>query len=271
MNYIDFEKGTCPIIFISSHDGNWYLKGVKELCDRYYRDKRVNKILRSMIDILRSKYKDSPYYIVSNIGRTQIDMNRPKKYGAQTKLTRSIWLFYHRKIREFINDCIKNFGYCMVFDLHGFFRKTDTIQLGYGLDDDEIEQNKCENSSLQPLSKTFKITARQLMYGKNSLCDIIEKNGLECIPNSHQRENLKLYFNGGFITRYYSHKYKNKAVGIIQVEFPKKMRSNKNIPKTSRVLAKSIMQFMEKIKNKKKRTHKKRLKRKKNRRRTRKH
>ena len=66
IDYIDFENGTAPIIFISSHDGNWYLKDVKELCDRYYRDERVNKILYSMIDILRSKYQISPYYIISN-------------------------------------------------------------------------------------------------------------------------------------------------------------------------------------------------------------
>ena len=271
VNYIDFENGTCPIIFISSHDGNWYLKDVKELCDRYYRDKRVNKILRSIIDILRSKYHLSPYYIISNLGRTQIDMNRPKKYGAKTKLTRSIWLLFHKKIRELIKDCIKHFGYCMVFDLHGYFRSSDTIQLGYGLDDDEIVENKCEKSSLHSLSKAFKITTEDLMYGRNSLCNLIEKNGLECIPNSTHRENLKLYFNGGFITRYYAQKYKNKAVGIIQIEFPKKMRAIKNISKTSRIVAKSIIQFMKKIKKKQRKTRKTIYKRKNKKKKTRKH
>ena len=66
-------------------------------------------------------------------------------------------------------------------------------------------------------------------------------------------------------------KIKNKAVGIIQIEFPKKMRAVKNIPKTSRIVAKSIVQFMKKIKNKKRNTRKIAHKRKNKKKRTRKH
>ena len=173
-------------------------------------------------------------------------MNRPK-YKATSKLTKEIWDNFHQNVQKFINQSIKRFGYCIVLDLHGNSRAIDHIQLGYGLTNKQII-HKIKKSSVQPFSQYFNIQPETLMYGKQSLCDIIIKNGISCIPNSHIKENLSLYFNGGFITKFYSKKYKHKPLAIIQIELPKKERELINIQQTSNILAKSIYQFMKYIK-----------------------
>jgi len=52
IEYIESKEGNCPLVFISGHDGKWYLEGYHhsssgEWCRGPPRDKFVNKIMLS--------------------------------------------------------------------------------------------------------------------------------------------------------------------------------------------------------------------------------
>jgi len=214
----------------------------------------------------RSKAGSSPYSIESNVSRLDVDLNRPVETVPAHR--KGFWERYHSIIRKFIKECLERYGFCLLFDLHGYRTVSgskEEIHLGYGLDNDEIERMDCRHSSVQPLSKRLGTTSRALIYGKGSLCDIIEKNGLPCVPSSTTPEDLRMYFNGGFAVRHYSDRHRRDPFGAIQMEFPSEMREIKSIPRVGRIIADSILKFSQRIRrhlNKKSRRRKRKAKKK---------
>lgn len=252
IEHIESKEGNCPLVFISGHDGKWYLEGYHhsssgEWCRGPPRDKFVNKIMFRICELMKKNYNKSPYYVLSNVRRAQLDMNRSKKVGTSSKLTRKIWNNYHDKATSFIKQCIDKYGYCLFFDMHGNSRLVHDIQLGYNVKDADMKNKRYNNSSLRPLSNYMKTSPEELMYGKDNLCNKIQTNGLGCVPNSIQKEDLQQYFSGGFNTRYFAKKFRNKPFGGIQVEIPKIFRTEKMLDPTAVNLAKSINEFTKQI------------------------
>ena len=250
IEYIEHQKGNFPVIFSSGHDGKWYLEGlhhssiIESSCRGPPEDEYVNTILESICNTFKNKYNKLPYYVKSNIRRAQVDVNRSKTIGTSSDLTRQLWTKYHNQISVFIKECVKKYGFCFYIDLHSNSKSRNDITIGYNITNDDIKKNKYNKSSLQPISKYIHIKPETLMYGNNNLCNIIQKNGLACVPNSIENENLQSYYSGGFNLRYYKEKFNNIPIGIIQIEFPKIILTKHKAIEAGKCIAKSINEYI---------------------------
>merc|ERR1711907_204108 len=99
-----------------------------------------------------------PYYIFFNIKREYIDVNRPIKKGTNnTKDSKKYWKIYHNKINYYVNHILKLYGKCLLIDLHTNVKSNHEIQLGYGLENININSNNYKNSTIKDLAKTLNI------------------------------------------------------------------------------------------------------------------
>jgi len=254
----NFKEGNTPIILVSTH-GGLRRRGFT-ITNHKSADKNVNKTLFSIERALNKK-KVKPFIILSKIHRSIVDLNRPHK-RAQKAEAAEIWTIFHRKLESYIKNCLRKYGKCFIFDLHGHKRNKE-IHLGYGMNNADIRTKQWHKSSVTPIAHKFNIDPKKLIYGTHSLCDMLERKGLHCIPSDHRPTDLSRYLNGGFITRHYSKKYSSYPIAVIQIELPAVMRQQDTIYESGNVLANTINTFVRQSlfrkRNRKKLTKKKKL------------
>jgi N-formylglutamate amidohydrolase len=258
-----FKEGNTPIILVSTH-GGLRRRGFT-ITTHKSADKNVNKTLFSIEKALKKK-QIKPYIILSKVHRSVVDLNRPyeKTHGKENA---KIWSRYHQKLDSYIQTCLRKYGKCFIFDLHGHKRNRE-VHLGYGLNNADIRGENWQKSSITPLARQFNIHPKKLIFGTHSLCEKLERKGIHCIPSDRRRMNLRKYLNGGFITRHYSKKYYALPIAVIQIELPAAMRQQHSIQKSGKLLANTLHSFVnqsalkrKKIKSRKKVTKKKKPRR----------
>jgi N-formylglutamate amidohydrolase len=142
--YIKFEKGTIPLIFSVPHGGTLECENIpKRLNGILGIDKNTIELTQKLIYYIKkiSEKKISkeinPSYIISNVPRNKIDLNREenKAFFQNSLLAQKVYQFYHEKIKEIILQNIKSFNHSLLIDIHGFesnkrptgFRDVDLI------------------------------------------------------------------------------------------------------------------------------------------------
>jgi len=234
-----FKEGNTPIILVSTHGGlrrrGFTITAYKSA------DKNVNKTLFAIEKALKKK-NQKPYIVLSKIHRSVVDLNRPyeETHGEEGG---KIWSLYHQKLDSYIQNCLHKYGKCFIFDLHGHKRNRE-VHLGYGLNNADIRSENWQKSSVAPIARRFNIHPKELIYGRHSMCEKLERKGIHCIPSNHRRTDLSRYLNGGFITRNYSNKYSTQPIAVIQIELPALMRQHHSIHKSGKLLANAIHFFV---------------------------
>ena len=198
--FIEFSKGTIPIILSVPHGGSIEVEsipnrehGIKGI------DKNTIEIAQELIDVIRKSSNSDlqvPSYVFCKLARIKLDINRPKSkaFNKNSELANSIYMDYHQKIKDSILFNLKSFNKSILIDLHGFeankrpqgFRDVDII----------IGTNNLE--SIIP----NKVPKRE--WGKNIRGRIVKsfiQNGINIAPGHHLRREYVL--KGGFITQTY--------------------------------------------------------------------
>ena len=128
-DFIEFERGTLPLIFSVPHGGVLESKNIaKRSFGVMGIDKATIKLAQEFISCIRMRSEEltsvrhTPTYIMSKIRRSQIDLNRSRSeaYNSNTALAAEIYNLYHTKIEEFVNMNLKKFNYSVLIDIHGF-------------------------------------------------------------------------------------------------------------------------------------------------------
>ncbi|TFG24191.1 MAG: hypothetical protein EU533_02390 [Promethearchaeota archaeon] len=218
--FIEFSKGTIPIIFSVPHGGFIKVKtipnresGVKGI------DKNTIEIARELIRIIHKisgSNSKTPSYIFCNVARIKIDLNRPKSkaFFKNSEFASSIYLDYHQKIKDFISYNLKLFGKSILIDIHGF----ESNKRPHGFRDVDIIIGTNNLESILP----NKVPKRE--WGKNIRGRIIKsfiQNGINIAPGHHLRREYVL--KGGFITQTYGfNQIKNSQ--SLQIEFSDRIR-----------------------------------------------
>ena len=229
-DYIEFKRGTIPLIFSVPHGGTFKFENIPE---RTMGIQGIDKdTVRLALDLigninnlfqLNSKDIRTPSYIISKIKRVNIDFNRKesKAFHVKSSLAREIYQSYHNKIHELISYNINKFKRSLLIDIHGF------------------EKNKRPNGfrdvelvlGTNNLESMFSTVLPKKDWGKNLRGDIIKKfNELDIpIAPGHPRRREYVLTGGYIINTYGASRIKNSQT--IQIEFSDKIRLKDNILK----------------------------------------
>ena len=252
--YIIKKEGNIPLILLSPHSGNIDLKkiprrenyinckwkdGNNAKCHSY--NNLLSKIffitendgpLNDLVEkITKSIFKltgKTPYIVMSNIIRGEIDMNRESYLGTENEVALSIWKCYFNTIDKYTKSIISKFEKGLIIDFHGYKKRKSNnkkiIQLGYGFNKiilknilERSDKLKYKNKNL--FNKLNSDTIYDNIYGNNSLGSIFDSLNLNAYPSKKYKDITKIknfkYYNGGYTTKRYMYN-----LNTIQLEFP---------------------------------------------------
>ena len=230
--YVTYKKGTIPVIFSVPHGGPLECGPIPRRMNGILGiDKGTIGLARKIISLM-----DKPSYIISNVQRSKIDMNREESaaYPEDSTLAEEIYQFYHSKIKELIEYNISTFNHSLLVDIHGF--EKDKRPEGYR--DVEIILGT-EN-----LKSLFSEPIPQKDWDKNIRGKIINKLLHLNIPIAPGHARRKEYvLTGGYITQQYGVSQIPKSQAI-QIEFSDRIRLHDKTLK-EKVLSNLVQIFSE--------------------------
>ena len=222
-NFITIEKGTIPLIFSVPHGGTFEPQTVlKRSTGIMGIDKKTIELtleLVSYIEMLSEKTPNSlykPSYIISDIKRSMIDLNRDETeaYNKNPSLAHKIYRNFHNGLKNLISENIKSFNYSLLIDIHGFEKNKRPQEFR----DVELVLGTNNLTSLFPVPIPIKD------WDKNIRGKIIEKFmdlGIPIAPSHPRRKEFIL--TGGFIIQQYG--ASNIPMSqTMQIEFSDKIR-----------------------------------------------
>ncbi|MHA1805287.1 MAG: hypothetical protein ACTSU4_12295 [Promethearchaeota archaeon] len=242
-----FEKGTIPLIFSVPHGGSLRCKEIPERENGIFGiDKGTIEIARKLCSIISSRLKikennekSIPSLIISNLKRSQIDLNRDEHeaFNSNSKIAKKLYHFYHDKIREFISYNLKYFGISLLIDIHGFekhkrpagFRDVDIV----------LGTNNLNSISNTPIPRKD--------WDKNIRGMLIKKfleHDIPIAPGHPRRREYVL--TGGYITQIHGASSINNSQAI-QVEFSDKIRIHykKYQQEILEIMATAIIEYLD--------------------------
>ncbi|MFX0071399.1 MAG: hypothetical protein ACFFAO_09950 [Candidatus Hermodarchaeota archaeon] len=230
--FIKFEKGTIPLILSVPHGGSLECENLpKRLNGILGIDKGTIELTQRLIDFIKkiSKKKISkeinPSYIISNVPRNKIDLNRKesKAFIQNSSLAQKIYQFYHKKIKELIFHNINSFNHSLLIDIHGF--ESNKRPTGFRDVDLILGTNNLGTLFSKPIPKKV---------WENTIRGKIIKRFLDLnipIAPSHPRRR-EYILKGGYITQAYGPSKISKSK-TMQIELSDRIRIlNKKLRKT---------------------------------------
>lgn len=205
--FLDFAEGETNIILSAPHGGNSRppemvtRKGGKKLQDTHTR-----KLAYKLVSTL-----NKPYYIVSNIHRKFVDLNRDIEEAEKNPIAEEIWKLWNDVLQYYTDEVRNKYKNGLYIDIHSH-NNSDEFHLGYALSREDylkiVHGDSQTETSLGALGDSLK----DMLFGENSLKYQLEFYGYK-VHNPLERDT---YFGGGFNVR----KFSNKSIGAIQLEIP---------------------------------------------------
>lgn len=221
--YVEYHKGSIPLIISVPHGGTEKLKDIPSRKEGIVGiDKNTINLALELIKKIENLYQlnsliyKSPSYIILKVHRSKIDINRneSRAYNENSNLARKIYQYYHNKLEELIYYNLEQFNHSLLVDIHGF-EKAD-IPKGFRDVELILGTNNLETMFSEPIPKKF--------WADNLRGKIIKKFinlGISIAPGHQRRREYAL--TGGFITQKYgASKIKNSQA--IQIEFSDRVR-----------------------------------------------
>ncbi|MFX1302371.1 MAG: hypothetical protein ACFFBV_01745 [Promethearchaeota archaeon] len=222
--YLEFEKGTLPLIVSVPHGGLLECEMIPERSTGVLGiDRGTVEFAKNLIELIIMKFKKkksklkSPSYIFSKIRRSKVDLNRDENeaYYKASDIAREIYHFYHNTIQKLINYNLENFDCSLLIDIHGF-EKDDRppgfrdVELILGTDN---------------LNSIFPKPVPKKDWEKNIRGKIIQKLlnlGISIAPGHPRRKEYVL--TGGYITRRYGASHLKSKSQAMQIELSDRVR-----------------------------------------------
>jgi N-formylglutamate amidohydrolase len=222
-DYVEYDKGTTPLIFSVPHGGMLECEDIpKRATGILGIDKGTIELARDLLDHFeniaekRGTVGKKPSYIVSNVRRNKIDLNRPDEeaHEINSSIARQIYQFYHEKIRQFITENLQKFHYSLLIDVHGF--ESHKRPRGYRDVDMILGTDNLKTMFSKPVPKKN--------WNKNIRGKIINKFlelNIPIAPGRQRREEYVL--TGGFtVLKYGASQIPHSQA--IQIEFSDRIR-----------------------------------------------
>lgn len=210
--YLRYGGWDTDIIITAPHGGGIKPLGLPKrkhgisIQDTYTR--RITRDLLSLYSRTRQ-----PHYIIADIHRSRVDLNRNIKEGAEhNEGAERIWKTWHSLMQTYVKSDKKRFNKVLYVDIHSH-NNNDSFQLGYNLDAARyLELKTMGKTKAKSTMDSLGFNKYDVIFGEHSF-----KQGLENMGFSvYNPVGGEAYFNGGYNIETYS----GNGVGGIQIEIP---------------------------------------------------
>lgn len=256
-----YLQGSMPLVISVPHGGTLNLP---EIADRSCEgavtvtDSYTKELAIEIADYLQKFSNRSPYLIICNLIRKDIDQNRDKPEATcGDSRMEAPWEAFHDQINEAINEAIAKHGYCVYIDLHGHGHPEQRLELGYMLSDKELKeiyQTKSNPSKQHSLSNYTtdaheKIQLYDLLFGPQAFGTLMANEGFPSVPSAQDPfpvEGQK-YFNGGYNTRRYTASNYPQVIGWQIESNMKGVRDKTGRPVFAAAFSKVITRYLAQV------------------------
>lgn len=224
--FIEVQRGELPVILCAPHGGRDRPDNIPDRTKGVFAfDTNTQELARACSEAFSKRFGKPIHLIVCKLHRTKLDCNRePKEATDGNALVLKAWEKYHTSISSAARAVLSNHGSGLLIDLHGHGHKSQTIELGYGL---EVEDLALPDSAINAASVLEKSTLRRiveknhrshtaLLRGPDSLGALLEKGGYRVAPSPGIPVPTTPFFSGGFTIR--RHTLEHDHLTGIQIE-----------------------------------------------------
>ena len=235
--YLDYKEGTTNILLTTPHGGN---KKPDSILDRtkgkLFRDTYTQPLTYKLLD--KFSYYEKPYYIIADIHRKKIDLNRNLNEGTEgNEHQAAIWFYWNYLLAKYKYELVNNHLFGLHIDIHSH-NNSDEFHLGYDLSIYKYNKVKNKYKVVGSTLDSLRNDLYEMMFGIYSLKFSIEKFEFSVFSPKEGKQ----YFNGGYNIETFS----GQGLGGIQIEIPVFVLRVKR-EKIIEALYESIMTFKEKF------------------------
>jgi hypothetical protein len=262
-NYIAYQMGNIPLVISVPHGGNVAPASIPDrTCPNAVTvtDLNTQQIAKEISNNIFSLTGCYPHIVYCNLKRSKLDCNRNMTDGTcDHPEALTAWKEYHDFMLQAItnSDVDHSFNTFMI-DIHGHGKPSQRIELGYLLDEIELENTDLvlntsafiNNSSLRKLALQNKnnLQHADLIRGALSFGTLLHDKGYPAVPSSQipSPGGDNTYYNGGYITAHYtSYNPAIEANGFqIELNYSGLRNTTENIKKFAVVMADAILEYM---------------------------
>lgn len=211
-SYLKFTAGNTNILITAPHGGG--MKPVS-IPRRKYGQKLMDTYTRRLTSKLIGRFPShsSPSFLISDIHRSRVDLNRDIEEGAQgNKRAEKIWKEWDSTILGVQSWIKTNYTYGVYIDIHSH-NDGDYFELGYNLSARNYRALYENGYTTYPTTiDTLYGKPYEMIFGYNSFRQGLRYYGYkDFFPTGNE-----VYFNGGRNIEVYS----GFGIGAIQIECP---------------------------------------------------
>jgi len=225
------------VIITAPHGG-----GIKpfSIRNRKYGSKSKDSYTRRLTDsIVNQRINYNAHYVISDIHRSKVDLNRNQDEGAQgNRKAEKIWREWNTHIETYKERVLSSHGKGIYIDIHSQ-SKTDDFHLGYGVSTSTYNKIKMgKRHSEKTTLSSLKQSDYEMMFGNLSIRNSLLRWGFPV----HDPVDDAIYYNGGYNIETFS----GHGLGAIQIECPTSILEG-NIDLCAAVIAFSVDVFRKKF------------------------
>ena len=220
--WVEFIPGTMPLVISVPHGGDLEPTDVPDrTCPGVVTvtDGRTINMARAIIDVFQKNYGFYPSIIICHLKRLKVDMNREIEIATCGNEEMKVpWRFWHEMVDTAIAQAVNKYGKTIYIDLHGQGHPNQRLELGYLLDNVQLQESSKSNndtiftsiSSVYNLigSSNGKLKLKDLLTGSNAFGTWMAESGFPSTPSKqdpYPYPNEK-YFDGGYNVRRFTQK-----------------------------------------------------------------
>ena len=237
-SYIKHDFGYTNLLFTAPHGGGAKPFNIKDrTTGKRLQDTYTRRLTSKLVELMYN----SPYYVVSDIHRKKVDLNRdlPEATDGDRK-AQTVWYNYHNKVSLYKSEMLSLYRTGLLVDIHSH-NNSDEFQLGYNISARDylaLRLNKRMDIPSTLDSFTDRNYLWDMIFGYHSITNSIEKYGYKVFtPNTRDE-----FFNGGYTVE----RYAGEGLGSIQIEVPVSLLKY-DLDGAARVLKDSITIFSNKF------------------------
>jgi len=213
--YLDSSTGKINLILSSPHGGSLKPFDIPK--------RRTGKVLKDTLSkeltekIINLYGESKPYYVISNIHRSRVDLNRDIEEAAQGNYkAEKIWTDWNQLLTDYKWRVLTNHNRRGLYiDIHSK-GEDDYFELGYNVSASSyLEIYRMDGEGYKSSVSSLKHSNHDMMFGPFSIKASLEDCGYKVLfPRGNEE-----YFNGGDNIRTFS----GNGLGAIQIEVPVKV------------------------------------------------
>ncbi len=224
--FIEIQRGQLPIILCAPHGGRDRPDQIPDRTKGVFAfDTNTQELARACAEAFSKRFGKRIHLIICKLHRTKLDCNRePQEATDGNPVVRVAWEKYHAAITSAAKAILKEHQSGLLIDLHGHGHKSQTLELGYGLEVEDLAlpdsaldaKPVLEKSTLQQLVTKTHLPHSSLLRGPDSLGALLEKGGYRAAPSPGIPVPTTPFFSGGYTIR--RHTSEHRHLTGIQIE-----------------------------------------------------